>query len=239
MKQLVQARPANSIDDSPLMKMKELVEVTGISKATILFYINEGLLPKPIKTNPNVAFYPTSFVEKLEFIRQLQLRNRLSLAQIKSIIKEKEKGREVTPLIELNDVVFGQKDSNLLSLAQFCKMTGLTKARAAGAIRLKLLNPKDKKQFDSEDVAVGRMLKRSMDLGLSLEELGYYPQLGQQIVEHEMAIRKKVIKGKPFNDMLALTMELTGIARSFRGYVIDRIFQEKVGKQKLNGDESD
>ncbi len=239
MKQLTQSRPDNPIDDSPLFKMKELVEATGISKATILYYINEGLLPKPVKTNTNVAFYPSSFVEKLEFIKQLQSRNRLSLAQIKSIIKEKEKGREVTPLIELNDVVFGQKEDNTLNREQFCKNTGLSNKRVTEAVRLKLLNPKNQKHFDSEDVAVGRMLKRSLDLGLSFKELEYYPRLAQQIVEQELAIRRKVIKEKSFDEMLALTMEMTGIARSFRGYVIDRIFQERVGKQKLNGEDSD
>ncbi len=239
MKPLAQSRPDNPIDDGPMFKMKELVEATGISKATILYYINEGLLPKPVKTNTNVAFYPSSFVEKLEFIKQLQSRNRLSLAQIKVIIKEKEKGREVTPLIELNDVVFGQKEDNTLNREQFCKNTGLSKKRVADALRLKLLNPKNKRQFDSEDVAVGRILKRILDLGLSFEELEYYPRLARQIVEQETSIRRKVIKDKSFNEMLALTMEMTGIARSFRGYVIDRIFQERVGKQKLNGEGSD
>jgi DNA-binding transcriptional MerR regulator len=238
MRQLPQSRPDNPIDNSPLLKMKELVEAAGISKATIHYYVNQGLLPKPVKTCTNVAFYPSSFVERLGFIKQLQSRNRLSLAQIKSIIIEKEKGREVTPLIELNDIVFGRKGDDSVNRKQFCNITGLSKTDVTKAIRSKLLNPKDKRQFDSEDIAVGRMLKRSLDLGISFKDLEYYPRLAQQIVEQELAVRKKVIKDKSFDETLVLTMEMTGIARSLRGYVIDRVFQERVGNQQLKGDDS-
>jgi DNA-binding transcriptional MerR regulator len=39
-----------------LIKMKKLTEETGIPKGTIQYYIKEGLIPKPIKTHPNMAY---------------------------------------------------------------------------------------------------------------------------------------------------------------------------------------
>jgi DNA-binding transcriptional MerR regulator len=229
-------RPENPIDSGPMLKMKELVEATGLSKATILYYINVGLLPKPVKTNPNVAFYPSSYVEKLGFIKQLQSRHRLSLSQIKSVLKEKSKGREVSPLIELNNVIFGQKEETICSDEKLCEICGLDMENLETALRLKLLNPKTENQYDSEDIAVGRILKRCLELGLDLEDLEYYPRLASKIVTHEIETRRGVIHKKSFEEILSITLELTGIARSFRGYVIDRIFQQSVLKEQLNGD---
>lgn len=229
-------RPENPIDGGPMLKMKELVKATGLSKATILYYINVGLLPKPVKTNPNVAFYPASYVETLGFIKQLQTKHRLSLSQIKGILKQKSKGREVTPLIELNEVVFGKEEEISYDHKSFSAASGLDKKSLDLALKLNLLNPKSKNRFDSEDVAVGRMLKRSLELGLKLEDLEYYPRLASKIVDHEMDVRRGIIRNKSFEEILSVTLELTSIARSFRGYVIDRIFQEKVSQQQLNGE---
>lgn len=228
-------RPDNPIDNGPMLKMKELVEATGLSKATILYYINVGLLPKPVKTNPNVAYYPSSYVETLGFIKQLQTRHRLSLSQIKGILKEKNRGREVSPLIELNEVVFGQKEEISYDFKAFAAACGLDRKNLDLALELRLLNPKDKNRFDSEDIAVGRLLKRCMELGLKLEDLDYYPRLAAEIVDHEMEVRKSIIQDKSFEEILSITLEVTSIARSFRGYVIDRIFQQKVSMQQLNG----
>lgn len=224
---------SNPLDKSPLIKMKDLVSATGVSKATILYYINEGLLPKPVKTNPNVSYYPESFIEKIGFIKQLQNKHRLRLAQIKAVLKEQEKGHEVTPLIELNEVVFGKKEEVNYSFKEFAKQAGLKVQDVKKAIELNLLNPKSEAEFDAEDLAMARMLKRSIELGLTLDELDFYPKLAAEIVEKEIEIRKKLINKKSFEDIMAITLEITGIARSFRGYVIDRIFQEKVKCEKI------
>ncbi len=214
-----------------MLKMKELVEKTGISKATILYYINVGLLPKPVKKSANVSFYPFSFIEKVRFIKQLQSKHRLSLAKIKTIVKEQEKGREVTPLIELNEVVFGQKDEVEYTLDQFCKASGLDSSSVEKAMEIELLNPKEEGSFDSEDIAVGKMLKQSIKRGLSLESLDFYPKLAALIVEKEIEVRNQMTKDKSFEEVVSITLEVTGIARSFRGYVIDRIFQKSVGRK--------
>ena len=211
--------------------MKELVEKTGVSKATILFYINDGLLPKPEKKSANVVFYPPSFIEKIGFIKQLQSKHRLSLAQIKTILREREKGREITPLIELNEVVFGQKDTIEYGQKQFCKETGLTGSIVKRAISMQLIQPKEEGVFDSEDVAVGKMLQQIIGWGYDLDLLEFYPRLAEKIVKHEIEVQQEVIKERSFEDVISLTLQLTGAARSFRGYVIDRIFQKSVGQE--------
>ena len=55
-----------------LLKMSELVEASGVSGATIKHYLREGLLPEPIKTSRNMAWYRPETVERIEVIKRLQ-----------------------------------------------------------------------------------------------------------------------------------------------------------------------
>lgn len=71
-------------------KMAELVKRTGVKKVTIHFYISEGLLPKPRKTEKNVAFYDESYVERIRQIKELQFKYLLPLKIIKEIVAQSD-----------------------------------------------------------------------------------------------------------------------------------------------------
>jgi DNA-binding transcriptional MerR regulator len=70
------------------LKMQDVVEQSGISKSTILYYIKEGLLPQPEKPKPNVHHYPPQTLKILEFIKYFQQNLGYSIAQIKEILKD-------------------------------------------------------------------------------------------------------------------------------------------------------
>ena len=54
------------------MRMKELVETTGVPRTAIHHYQREGLLPPANKTAPNSALYGPEHVERLSLIRALR-----------------------------------------------------------------------------------------------------------------------------------------------------------------------
>ena len=70
------------------LKMATLVEKSGLSKSTILFYVKEGLLPSPEKPKPNVHLYHDSSIAILHFIKYLQEHLGYSIVEIKSIIED-------------------------------------------------------------------------------------------------------------------------------------------------------
>lgn len=70
------------------LKMKDLSEATGVNGATIRYYINEGLLPRPYKPFRNMAYYDESFIDKIKFIKTLQKEYFLPLEVIRVGIKE-------------------------------------------------------------------------------------------------------------------------------------------------------
>jgi len=162
----------------------------------------------------------------------LQSKHRLGLAHIKAILAERDKGREVTPLIELKEVVFGRHDYKNLDSVAFCKATGLSPEEVEESLAEGLLIPKKEGSFDSEDMVIGKMLRQTIDIGLRPGNLAYYRRFAEKIVAKDMTIRKRLIKNQSYEDVIAITLELARIARSFRAYVIDRVFQKGAAWQE-------
>jgi DNA-binding transcriptional MerR regulator len=73
---------------SELLRMGELAEASGVSAATIKHYLREGLLPEPVKTSRNMAYYPPEFVERIRLIKQLQEERFMPLRVIREVLDE-------------------------------------------------------------------------------------------------------------------------------------------------------
>lgn len=68
------------------LKMKDITEKTGLNNSTIIYYISLGLLPEPIKTSKNMAYYPDSYLRIIPVILYLKETMHLPLATIKRLI---------------------------------------------------------------------------------------------------------------------------------------------------------
>jgi DNA-binding transcriptional MerR regulator len=91
------------MSDNGLLKMSELAEASGVSAGTIKHYLREGLLPEPVKTSRNMAYYPPEFVDRIKLIKQLQEERFMPLKVIKEIVDgDPERAKA---LIELEDTV--------------------------------------------------------------------------------------------------------------------------------------
>jgi DNA-binding transcriptional MerR regulator len=66
--------------------MSELAERSGVSAATIKHYLREGLLPEPVKTSRNMAWYPPEYVERLQTIKRLQEERYMPLKVIREVL---------------------------------------------------------------------------------------------------------------------------------------------------------
>jgi DNA-binding transcriptional MerR regulator len=211
------------------LRMRELVAASGLSKSTILHYLKAGLLPAPVKSSRNMAYYDPSCVERLSFIKLMQSKYNLPLAAIKEVLQELKRGRDLTPLLELNAAIFGRPDDQaLLDKKSFSRATGLSSKDVDQLVATGLLQPLRKGRFDQEDVAMGRILRRGLDRGLTPADCAYYPRLAKEIVDHEMAVRQRLTADLPLEQNAALTLDLTRAARALRAYVIDRVFQHRV-----------
>lgn len=206
---------------SSLLKMKQLADATGVAKSTILLYVKKGLLPKPVKTSPNMAYYDPLCIQRIAFIKKVQATHRLPLAAIKGLIREMDQGRDISPLLELQSMLFGSAVEKM-DKKSLCKTTGLTGSQVDALCRLQLIAPLEENEFDDQDLAVAKLLKECLGFGVASEDLAFYPRAARQIVDSEIRLREKYTKDLNFKENAGLTLELTRLARGLRAYIIDR-----------------
>jgi AcrR family transcriptional regulator len=73
-----------------LLRVGELSRRTSTSTSAINYYVREGLLPPPLKTAPNMAYYDPSYVDMVNSIKVLQRDKGLSLSEIKELLDRGE-----------------------------------------------------------------------------------------------------------------------------------------------------
>jgi DNA-binding transcriptional MerR regulator len=214
-------------------RMKEITAATGLPKSTILFYTSQGLLPAPEKTSPNMAFYDPDCIERIRLIRQMQERHRLTLFEIKRFLDEQGNGPGLGATIKLNREIFGsERPRRLLDAHAFCRKTGLSTRQLEELQQARVLLPLEEGRYDAEDVGMGRMILDAFGLGIRAEELAYYAELGEKIVDREMALRNKITASLPYTEDAAATTRMVKNARMCRSYIIDRLFQHRVAAMK-------
>ncbi|MFH1034208.1 MAG: MerR family transcriptional regulator [Pseudomonadota bacterium] len=216
----------------PGLRMKELVAQSGLPKSTLLYYVEQGLLPAPVKTSPNMAYYPRECLERLTLIKTLQTQHRLPLQKIQNLLRLRDQGQEISPLIELNEAIFGPGGDPLLERPAFLEATGLTSPHLDELLAAGLLLPLQDDGFDQQDVAMGAMFAQARGRGLTVDDMTFYPRLGKQIVDQEMALRHRLTSHLPLEQDAATTLQMVRAARATRGYVIDRLFQRRVAASR-------
>jgi len=78
---------APQTSNEELLKISELAERSGVPVATIRHYLREGLLPEPVKTSRNMAYYPPEFVDRIRLIKQLQEERFMPLRVIRELLE--------------------------------------------------------------------------------------------------------------------------------------------------------
>jgi len=96
--------------------------------------------------------------------------------------------------------------------------------------------------FNEEDIRFGRdLLKKISELGLEFKELEFYVRLGKEIMEHEAALRKRLVKGKSRDENRRLTLEVARRVDIMHSYIMRRLFQRNIQtiiQKSLNGKKS-
>lgn len=72
-----------------LLKIKQISQASGVSTSAINYYVRMGLLPPPIKTFPNMAYYDEAYVHMISYIKRLQTDKNLPLKRIKELMDKK------------------------------------------------------------------------------------------------------------------------------------------------------
>ena len=226
------------------MRMAELVRRSGVPRTTILYYIREGLLPPAEKPHPNQALYTQEHVERLRLIKQTQRTQRFPLDKIRKLVGYLDRGASPAAVARLNERLFATRaaasSQRRWRLAGFCRETDLPQRLVKDAVAKGVLIPLTREpelEFDGADLEIGHALRTGRELGLELDDLDFLVEHARAIAEAEMRLRERVVDGEKLERDIELTTELTDMARTLNGYVVDRCFRTAAAEQPLGRDE--
>lgn len=104
---------STAVKTDGLLRMAALAEQSGVSAATIKHYLREGLLPAPVKTSRNMAWYSPEYVDRIKLIKRLQEERYLPLDVIKRILENEPD--QVEARLELGDALLQRSEAAMAS----------------------------------------------------------------------------------------------------------------------------
>lgn len=211
------------------IKISEIAKKSGVATSTIRYYVREGLLPEPEKKNRNMSYYDEACIERIKTVRHFQEKKFYPLTVIRNIMRRVDDGMSAAEAEAIEHAVYGEGADTVTDRMEFLKRTGLTEEELKTAENSGLLMPfvqeGKKRMYDADDVKFGAIIKKMDEFGIDICRLDFYVKIGRSMMEHEMALRKDVVKGKSREENIRITSEISKAADTIRGYVLKRLFQ--------------
>jgi DNA-binding transcriptional MerR regulator len=176
-----------------MLKMAELAEASGVSAGTIKHYLREGLLPEPVKTSRNMAWYPPDFVERIQLIKELQERRFMPLKAIKG-------------LLEL------EGEATRVSAAEVKRRYGLPQEVLDRLAELEVISP-NSRGYGASDVrileAISRFRAGGYDerIGFTVYDTLRYKRAMEDLVKEEVEVIMERLGGEVDADRAAQLVE--------------------------------
>jgi DNA-binding transcriptional MerR regulator len=196
--------------------MSELAEASGVSAGTIKHYLREGLLPEPVRTSRNMAYYPPDFVERIRLIKRLQEERFMPLRLIKGVLADAERPR--IPRAEV-----GQRyelPANVLDRLE----------------EIGVLTPADG-GYDADDVAVIEAIVRfraggyEEALGFTVYDTLRYREALEPLVREEVRVLLERLSGEDPERAVEIIRAGRGPLRDLIGAMHSKLLHEELRRQ--------
>ncbi|HEX4718373.1 MAG TPA: MerR family transcriptional regulator [Thermoleophilaceae bacterium] len=193
----------SSNGDNALLKISELADRSDVSVGTIKHYLREGLLPEPVKTSRNMAYYPEEFVDRIRLIKQLQEERFMPLRVIKAMLDaEPERARA---LIELEDRILEHalkgEEGTRVSAAEVRRRYEIPREVLDRLAELGVLTPASR-GYSASDVRIIEAIWRFRASGYS-EKIGFtvydtvrYKRALEDLVKEEVRVLTERLAGE-------------------------------------------
>ncbi|MBV9212925.1 MAG: MerR family transcriptional regulator [Actinobacteria bacterium] len=204
---------ASEPSENGLLKMGELAAASGVSAATIKHYLREGLLPEPVRTSRNMAYYPPDFVERIRLIKRLQEERFMPLKAIKRVL-DGDPGR-TRALVELEDRILERAaagDETRVSAAELVRRYDVPREVIDRLGKLEVLTPTSR-GYPPSDVKIVEAISRFRAGGYD-ERIGFtvydtlrYKRALEALVGEEIQVLMERLPGEMDADSAAKLIE--------------------------------
>ncbi|HSI80880.1 MAG TPA: MerR family transcriptional regulator [Solirubrobacterales bacterium] len=210
-----------------LLRISELAERADVPVATVRHYLREGLLPEPVRTSRNMAYYPPEFVERIRLIKQLQEERFMPLRVIRELLEREDAEPErLRAMVELEDRILQRAlagERTRIAAAEVRARYDIPAEVLDRLAELGVLTP-DGDGYSPSDVrvieAIGRFRAGGYDesLGFTVYDTLRYKRALEQLVAEEVKVLTERLAGdvdpdraieiveagvEPLNDLIA------------------------------------
>jgi len=225
--------------DNGLLRMRELAQQSGVSAGTIKHYLREGLLPNPVRTSRNMAWYPPEFVERIRLIKQLQEERFMPLRAIKTVLDDDPD--RARALVELEDRILDRAlgDENARTSATEVRRRYDMPAEVLDRlVEIGLLTP-NSRGYSELDVQVIEAISRFRAGGYD-EQIGFtvydtlrYKRAMEELVREEVAVVLERLAGEMDPDRVVELLEAGAQPlRDFIAALHSKLLVEELKRQR-------
>ncbi len=187
-----------------LLRISELAERSGVPVATIRHYLREGLLPEPVRTSRNMAYYPAEFVERIRLIKQLQEERFMPLRVIRDLLDREDADPErLRAMIELEDRILERAlagERERVPVAEVSERYGVPQEVLGRMAELGVLTP-DELGYSPSDVRIVEAISRfraggyDESLGFTVYDTLRYKAALEPLVAEEVRVLRERLAG--------------------------------------------
>lgn len=184
------------------MRMKDLVEASGLPRTAIHHYQREGLLPPGRKTAANAATYGPEHVERLRLIQSLRSDELgpFPLEKVRAVLDMIDAGVEPEVATALHSLpstlrppAVSAEGGTRFTLSDLARAAGLShgvaRQLADGRLLIGVGGGSDRREYDSADVAVARLIGEFLDVAeIRVADLEPIAELAAETERYERAL---------------------------------------------------
>jgi DNA-binding transcriptional MerR regulator len=188
------------------LKMSELAERSGVSAGTIKHYLREGLLGEGedvMRTSRNMAYYPASYVERIQLIKRLQEERFMPLRVIRELLSGDPE--RAARMLELEDRILERaieaRESGRISRAKARETYDVPANVLDRLEELSVLTPSSR-GYDADDIAIIEAISRfraggyEEAIGFTVYDTLRYREALEPLVEDEVRVLLDRLAGK-------------------------------------------
>ncbi len=229
----------STAETEKLLKMSELVEASGVPGATIKHYLREGLLPEPVKTSRNMAYYRPETIERIDMIKRLQEERFMPLKAIRSVLAEDPD--QARALLDVEDRILERalaEERPRTSAAEVRKTYGVPEEALDRLGEIGILTP-NSRGYSASDVDVVEAISRFRAGGYD-EKTGFtvydtlrYKRALEALVKEEVDVLMERLEGEmPADRAVALIEAGAEPLKDFIAALHTKLMMEEVERRR-------